>query len=144
MSYDNRAMPAQRRRYGKTRYRPAGAWSGPGPDARDPQLLGAVLGKMVKDRGWRKPAAHAGLFARWAELVGPDVADHCRPVSCADGELVVEAESATWAVQLRLFKSQMLDRLSGAVGPGVVSRIRIQGPTQPSYVTGPRRVRFRN
>jgi predicted nucleic acid-binding Zn ribbon protein len=98
----------------------------------------------MRDRGWRKPAAHAGLFARWPELVGSDIADHCRPVSFNDGELVVEAESATWAVQLRLFKAQILQRVAGAVGPGVVNRLRIQGPSQPSYVTGPRRVRFRN
>ena len=135
MSYD-RGRGGRRRQAGR-------AWSGPGPDDRDPQPLGALLGKLVKTRGWRKPAAHAGLFARWAELVGPEVAAHCRPVSCNDGELVVEAESATWAVQLRLFKPQMLDRLSSAVGPSVVSRIRIQAPTQPSYVNGPRRVRFR-
>jgi predicted nucleic acid-binding Zn ribbon protein len=133
VSYDPRRKPRRRR---------PGGWSGPGPDDRDPQLLGDLLGKLVKDRGWRKPAAHAGLFARWPELVGPEVAGHCRPVACQDGELVVEAESSAWATQLRLFKTQILARLTSEVGPGVVNRIRIQGPSQPTYVTGPRRVRF--
>lgn len=105
--------------------------------------MGDVLGKLVRDRKWSQPAAHAGLFARWAELIGPDLADHCRPVSCNDGELVVEAESATWATQLRLFKSQIMDRLASGVGRGVVTSVRIQAPSQPSYVRGPRRVRFR-
>ena len=100
------------------------------------------MSKLVKDRGWRKPAAHAGLFARWPQLVGPEVAAHCRPVSCVDGELVVEAESSAWATQLRLFRAQLLARVAAEVGPGVVERIRINGPSQPSYVTGPRRVRF--
>lgn len=125
------------------RRRSSGAWSGPGPDGRDPQALGDVLGKLVRDRGWRKSAAYAGLFERWPQLVGPEVAEHSRPVSCNDGELVVEAESATWAVQLRLFKAQILQQLSTAVGPGVVTHVRIQAPSQPSYVSGPRRVRFR-
>ncbi|GAA4913451.1 putative nucleic acid-binding Zn ribbon protein [Stackebrandtia albiflava] len=133
MSYESSRRPRRRRR---------GGWSGPGPDDRDPQLLGDVLGKLVKDRGWRRPAAHAGLFARWPELVGQEVAAHCRPVACQDGELIVEAESSAWATQLRLFKAQMLARLAGEVGPGVVDRIRVQGPSQPSYVSGPRRVRF--
>lgn len=127
----------------RKRRRPAGAWSGPGPDARDPQLLGDVLGKLVRDRGWRDPAAKAGLFANWPQIVGPEIAEHCRPVSVAEGELVIEAESATWATQLRLFKQQILARLAANAGPQVVTRLRIQGPTQSSNVTGPRRVRFR-
>lgn len=131
------------KRRNRHRRRPAGAWSGPGPDARDPQLLGDVLGKLIKDRGWRDPAAKAGVFANWPQLVGPEIAEHCRPVSCADGELVIEAESATWATQLRLFKRQILARLASNAGPQVVTRLRIQGPTQSSHVTGPRRVRFR-
>ena len=137
MSYEY-PRPRPRRR------RPSGAWSGPGPDERDPKALGEVLGKLVKDRGWREPAAKAGLFARWPELVGPEIAAHCRPVSCTDGELVIEAESSAWATQLRLFKTQILERLAAGAGPKVVTRVRIHGPSQPSYVTGPRRVRFRN
>lgn len=134
MSYDWSRRPRRRR---------TGGWSGPGPDEkRDPQLLGDLLGKLVKDRGWRKPAAHAGVFARWPQMVGPEIAGHCRPVSCQDGELVVEAESSAWATQLRLFKTQILSRVTAEVGPGMVNRIRIHGPSQPSHVTGPRRVRF--
>ncbi|HIW63965.1 MAG TPA: DUF721 domain-containing protein [Candidatus Stackebrandtia excrementipullorum] len=129
--------------YRRPRRRRTGGWSGPGPDEkRDPQALGDLLGKLVRDRGWRKPAAHAGLFARWPHLVGPEVAAHCRPVSCVDGELVVEAESSAWATQLRLFRTQLLTQVAGEVGPGVVDRIRINGPTQPSHVKGARRVRF--
>ncbi|ADD39728.1 DUF721 domain-containing protein [Stackebrandtia nassauensis] len=128
----------------RKRRRPTGAWSGPGPDGRDPQPLGEVLGKLIKDRGWRDPAAKAGLFANWPQIVGPEIAEHCRPVSCADGELIIEAESAAWATQLRLFKTQILARLASHSGPQVVTRLRIQGPSQPSYVTGPRRVRFRS
>ena len=37
---------------------PAG-YSGPGPDPRDPQPFGAVLGRLVKSRGWQQPAAEA-------------------------------------------------------------------------------------
>lgn len=138
MSYDSSGSRPRRR----PRKKSSGAWSGPGPDRRDPQALGDVLGKLVRDRGWSKPAAAAGLFARWDEIVGPEVAAHCRPVSCAEGELVVEAESAAWATQLRLFKAQIVARLAAEAGSGVVDRVRIQAPTQPSYVTGPRRVRF--
>ena len=58
-----------------------GAIGGP----RDPQPLGAVLAKLMKDRGWQRPAAEASLFGRWEAVVGPEVASRCRPVKLVDG-----------------------------------------------------------
>ncbi|CAM3284531.1 DciA family protein [Stackebrandtia soli] len=134
MSYEYK--PRRRKRRG------GGQWSGPGPDARDPQTLKSLLAKMVSDRGWNTQAAGASLFARWNEIIGPEIADHCRPMGCRDGELSIEAESAAWATQLRLFKPQILAKITAGVGPGIVSRVKITGPVQTSHVTGPRRVRY--
>ncbi|QSB06885.1 DUF721 domain-containing protein [Natronoglycomyces albus] len=117
-------------------------WSGPGPDKRDPQPLGRLLGQTMRRNGWQTNLAHAGVFARWAQIVGSDIADHCRPESLKDGELVVVAESTAWATQLRLFHKQIYAKLTAELGRGVVTRLRIQGPTQPGRVNGPRRVRF--
>src|SRR5262245_59648548 len=75
--------------------RPRG-YSGPGPDPRDPQPVGAVLAKLVKARGWQRQAAEARVFALWPDVVGADLAAHCRPVRLAGGELTVEAESTAW------------------------------------------------
>ena len=42
------------------------------------------------------------MFGRWDQLVGADVAAHTRPERFSDGELVVIADSAAWATQVRL------------------------------------------
>jgi predicted nucleic acid-binding Zn ribbon protein len=118
-------------------------YSGPGPDPRDPQLFGSLLARMVKARGWQKPAAEARVFGEWAAVVGDDVAAHCRPVKLEDGELTVEAESTAWATQLRLLAGKLLKRIAGEVGNGVVSKLHIHGPSAPSWQRGPRRVRGR-
>jgi predicted nucleic acid-binding Zn ribbon protein len=118
-------------------------YSGPGPDPRDPQPLGAVLNKLVKSRGWQKPAAEARVFGDWEKVVGADVAAHCRPVKLEDGELTVEAESTAWATQLRLLAAKLLVRIAGEVGSGVVKRLHVHGPAAPSWQRGPRRVRGR-
>ena len=34
-----------------------GGYTGPGPDPRDPQPFGAVLERLVKQRGWQRPTA---------------------------------------------------------------------------------------
>jgi predicted nucleic acid-binding Zn ribbon protein len=118
-------------------------YSGPGPDPRDPQPFGAVLDRLVKARGWKRPAAEATVFGRWEQVVGEDVAAHCRPVKLENGELTVEAESTAWATQLRMLAGKLLIRIAGEVGNNVVKKLHIHGPTAPSWSRGPRRVRGR-
>ncbi len=122
--------------------RPRG-YSGPGPDPRDPQPFGAVLAKLVKSRGWEKPAAEATVFADWPKVVGEDVAAHCRPVKLEGGELTIEAESTAWATQLRLLAAKLLTQIASQVGHNVVKKLHIHGPAAPSWTKGPRRVRGR-
>nr|WP_230395327.1 DciA family protein [Plantactinospora alkalitolerans] len=129
-------------RAGQPRRRPRG-YSGPGPDPRDPQLLGAVLARMVKARGWQQPAAEATVFGAWERVVGADIAEHSRPIKLEDGELTVEAESTAWATQLRLLAGSLLRRIAAEVGHNVVRRLHVHGPTAPSWNRGPRRVRGR-
>jgi predicted nucleic acid-binding Zn ribbon protein len=118
-------------------------WSGPGPDERDPQPFGRLVARVSLDRGWSPRLTDATVLGRWPQLVGDDIADHCTPISLRDGELVLQAESTAWATQLRTLQRQLLGRLAGAVGKDVVRRIRVVGPSGPSWRHGPRHVRGR-
>jgi len=116
-------------------------YSGPGPDPRDPAKFGDVLAKLVKTRGWERPAAEATLFGSWSEVVGPDIATHSRPISLDNGELTIEAESAAWATQLRLLNTSILSRIGATIGHNLVTKLRIHGPAAPSRGKGKWRVR---
>ncbi|MFI7213126.1 DUF721 domain-containing protein [Micromonospora maritima] len=118
-------------------------YSGAGPDPRDPQPLAAVLNKLVKARGWQQPAAEATVFGAWEKVVGPEVAQHSRPVKLENGELTVEARSTAWATQLRLLAGSLLKQIAREVGHNVVRKLHIHGPAAPSWSRGPRRVRGR-
>jgi predicted nucleic acid-binding Zn ribbon protein len=118
-------------------------WSGAGPDDRDPQPFGRLVSRVSLDRGWSPRLTDATVLGRWPHLVGADIADHCIPLSLRDGELVLQAESTAWATQLRTLQRQLLGRLAGAVGKDVVRRIRVVGPSGPSWRHGPRHVRGR-
>ncbi len=74
------------------------------------------------------------------QLVGAEVAEHTRPVQLSGGELTVQADSTAWATQLRLLQRQLLAKIAATVGDGVVKRLRVQGPTAPSWRHGPRHV----
>ena len=134
------AKPRTPQEPGRRRLR---GYSGPGPDPRDPQPFGAVLDRLVKARGWQRPAAEATVFADWPRVVGEEIAARCRPVKLEGGELTIEAESTAWATQLRLLAARMLAGIAGQVGDNVVTRLHIHGPASPSWQRGARRVRGR-
>lgn len=116
------------------------AWSGPGPDSRDPQLLGAASRDLAATRGWSDRVAEGSVFGRWQAVVGDQIADHASPTALHDGVLTVTAESTAWATQLRMMQAQLLAKIAAAVGDGVVTSLRITGPATPSWGKGPRRV----
>jgi predicted nucleic acid-binding Zn ribbon protein len=133
-----RAAQQPRRRVAGRRRR--GGYSGAGPDDRDPQRFGAAIKKLVDDRGWSRTANAATVLSGWDRLVGAEIAARCQPVSLVDGELTLAAESTAWATQLRLLAPKLLARIRAELGPDVVTRIRVHGPTAPTWGNGPRRV----
>lgn len=120
--------------------RPEG-YSGAAPDERDPQLLGSQIDRLIGECGWSDTVPVATIMGAWDRIAGPEVAAHCRPERLIDGELSLVAESTAWATQLRLLSAAVLARVTEAVGPDVVRRIRVTGPASPDWRHGPRRVR---
>jgi predicted nucleic acid-binding Zn ribbon protein len=115
-------------------------WSGAGPDDRDPAMLGAAVGDLVRDRQWEKTLRSAGILTRWEQIVGEEIAAHCRPVRLEAGRLSCVAESTAWATQIRLLAVSLLQRIAAELGPGVVTTLTVQGPTAPDWRHGPLRV----
>ena len=135
------STPAARRRR-KRRDRPADSKvSGAHPDERDPQLLDSTLGRLVSDHGWEVDLRVHGVFGRWAELVGDEVAAHCTPESFADGKITVRTDSTAWATQLKLLAPTVVRRLNEQLGHGTVTLIEVLGPHLPTWKKGPRSVR---
>ena len=130
------SIPAGSRR--RRRPRDDGARSGAGPDARDPQLVGTALSRLVAERGWQEAVAVGGVIGRWDAVVGTEIAAHCRPETFEDGVLTVRADSTAWATQVRLLTAGLLRRLAEEVGEGTVTKVVVRGPSGPSWRRGPR------
>ncbi|MFC4785878.1 DUF721 domain-containing protein [Nocardioides sp. MAHUQ-72] len=115
--------------------------SGAHPDDRDPQTLDSVVNRLVDDHGWDLDLRVHGVFGRWQDLVGQEVAQHCTPESFADGKLVVRTDSTAWATQLRLLAPTIVRRLNEELGHGTVTIIEVLGPHLPTWKKGPRSAR---
>jgi predicted nucleic acid-binding Zn ribbon protein len=107
----------------------------------DPQPLADAIGGLIDAEGWSSAAATGSVFGRWAEIVGPELADHTRPEKLRDGELTVAADSTAWATQLRLLAGQLVRRLNAELGTGTVQRVKVVGPVSAARRPGEWRVR---
>ena len=136
---NTRVGAAHRRRIAGDRAR-AGGWTSAGPDVRDPQQVASTIRDLVDGRGWARTTQVATVLACWEQIVGEAIAAHCRPEAVNDGELVLAAESTSWATQLRLLAPTLIARVDEQLGKGLVTAIRVHGPTGPGWAHGPRRV----
>lgn len=125
----------------RKRRRPIGtsAPSGSAGDARDPALLGDQLDRLLIDRGWKVDVAVGAVMGRWPEIVGPDIAEHVKPVTFADAVLTVQADSTAWSTQMKLLTSSVLARIEEEIGVGAVTELKVLGPSAPSWRRGGRR-----
>lgn len=137
---EHRVSAVRRRRTG-------GSGAGPRTEqtysGRDPQGVGAVFGRLLSERGWNSPVAVGSVMARWAELVGPEIAAHCTPESFHETTVLVRCDSTAWATQLRLISPDLLRRFEQELGAGVVTAMTVVGPSAPSWRKGGRTVRGR-
>ncbi|CAL8968318.1 hypothetical protein CELL_00223 [Cellulomonas sp. T2.31MG-18] len=114
-----------------------------GPDGRDPQPLGRIVGRLVNEHGWQGGLVAGQLQNRWAELVGPMVAENLRFVSFEAGLLVAQASSTSWRTQLVGMEQELLRAFAARLGEDVVLEVRVLGPSTPTFNRGPRTVRGR-
>jgi predicted nucleic acid-binding Zn ribbon protein len=103
-----------------------------------PQTFATGIKQLLADRGWEERAALGGVFGDWERVVGRDLAEHTRPGTFEDGELVVSCDSPAWAQQVRLLAAQLVRRLNEELGEGTVRRVKVVGPQ-----TAPRQGRWR-
>lgn len=115
--------------------------SGAYPDGRDPASLGSLVDKLVHESGWQTDVAVHGVFARWADIVGLEVASHCTPQSFDQASLTVRTDSTAWATQLKLLAPDVIRRLNEELGHDTVHFMEVLGPEAPSWRRGGRSVR---
>lgn len=125
-----------------------GAWSGAGPDGRDPRPLTESMSDVVADQGWSDSLSLHAITGQWPEIVGEDVARHTTPSMTMAGVLVITCSSSAWAAQLEMLLPRIRERIAAwsatqTEARGVPTEIRVVGPHAPTWRHGPRVVRGR-
>ncbi|MCL1899102.1 MAG: DciA family protein [Promicromonosporaceae bacterium] len=106
-------------------------------NSRDPRLLGDTLQRLFDEQGWAGQVGIGAVVDRWAEVVGRQVADHCQPEDFEETTLTVRADSTAWATQLRLLTPTILRRIDETFSPGLITKVRVLGPSGRTFKRGP-------
>ena len=106
----------------------------PGDGPPPPRPVRESLDRVAATLGAGGAEPLRALFAHWLAIVGDDVAAHAQPLSLRRGRLVIGADDPAWAAQLRWLEADLLRRLEGALGAGVVTAVdvRVRPPRRPS------------
>ena len=110
---------------------------------REPRSVESEVAALFEMPGWKENVQVAGVTARWRDVVGDAIADHCSEVAFEAGIVRVRASSTAWATQLGTMAGHIRQLLNEAIGTEVVAEVRIAGPTGRSWVKGHRTVRGR-
>jgi predicted nucleic acid-binding Zn ribbon protein len=90
-----------------------------------PTPVGESLATLIRVGGWEERLRGASAWTHWEDIVGADMARRCEPVRLAGGTLVVRAESAVWATQLRYLIPQLQANAVEVLGEGTVREVKI-------------------
>ena len=86
--------------------------------------VGSVLPRVLKGLKLDKVLAAQPAVTLWPEIAGPKTAAHTRAIEVDGSTLVVVVDSPAWMTQLRFLKPQLLKKVAGRVGKGLVGDIR--------------------
>jgi predicted nucleic acid-binding Zn ribbon protein len=89
------------------------------PEPDDPVSLTLSLDDVVKTLRGPSRQAVGGLFGRWDEAVGEQVAQHVRPLKLDRGVLSVEVDDPAWATQVKFLAPTIISRLAEVAGARV-------------------------
>lgn len=90
------------------------------------QSVGDLVGQVLGDLGLDGVALAHRIGEQWPEIVGSQVAEHCRPKGLRGEVLELEVDSPVWSQQLQLRKTEILAKLAERLGPEAPRELRFQ------------------
>lgn len=85
----------------------------------EPVPITRSLDAMMKSLRGTDRIQVGGVFGRWDVAVGEQIAAHVRPVKLDRATLLVEADSSTWATQVKFLAHTIIERLRAEAGVSI-------------------------
>jgi predicted nucleic acid-binding Zn ribbon protein len=100
--------------------------SRPPRSEEEPRRVSEVLARVSRRLGAAPPGVLTAVFTRWEDLVGEEIAAHCRPVAVRGEVLDLVVDQPAWATQIRFMSSDILAVLSAETGQSEIRELRVR------------------
>jgi predicted nucleic acid-binding Zn ribbon protein len=91
-----------------------------------PERVGALIGEVLEELGLDAASLGARVLEVWDDVLGPDLAPHCRPEGIRRGTLVARVPDSAWMQRLQLEKPRILSGLRARLGEPVATDLRLR------------------
>lgn len=91
-----------------------------------PTAVGDLIGRVLGELGLEGVARSHEIGEKWEEVVGAQVAAHCRPLGLRGEVLEIEVDSPVWSQQLQMRKPELLAALGRNFGRHAPRELRFQ------------------
>jgi predicted nucleic acid-binding Zn ribbon protein len=102
-----------------------------GAENQEPPRVIDALDAIRREFRMGAPSEIDALLAGWDDLVGAALAAHSRPQTVRGGVLVVLADSAAWAGQLRYLDQVLVERIAAELPQVTVREVRVSVAREP-------------
>ena len=85
-----------------------------------------MLPRVLRDLGLEESARVVRIADRWEEVVGSEVARHCRPTALRGDVLEATTDSSSWCQALQLRSPEILAALREAFGDEAPRELRLR------------------
>lgn len=92
----------------------------------EPIELGDALERVLGSLGAPSADLLTTVFQRWEEVVGAEVARHCRPAAVEGGRLVVLASDPAWASEVRWLADEVVARVNELSSTDRLSSVEVR------------------
>ena len=100
-------------------------------EGSDPTPVSEAANQLISERGWEERMALGRLKARWADVVGEQIAARSEPVRLESGRLTIKVEGGAWAAELALLGSSLASSAAEFLGPDQVREVAVVAGSLP-------------
>ncbi len=88
--------------------------------------LGQAISNVLKESGWEEPVERHRALILWDQVVGPQLARHCKAVEIKGETLYVSAANPAWRSEISFQKDDILQAINKNLKTHFLKDIRLQ------------------
>lgn len=90
------------------------------------QDIKSILNRYISEKDIEGKLKKFNIFNHWPEIVGKEIGNKTRPQKIFKGILYILVSSPTWANELDMMSTQLIEKINRYIGEPVIKDLRFR------------------